>query len=48
MCLLAWSGTGIHEMVTSDGGYVNVPDNAYIDVCITSVELVLEKAEQTG
>jgi acetyl-CoA carboxylase/biotin carboxylase 1 len=43
---VAWSGTGIHGTVTSDGRYVTVPDNAYMDVCITSVESGLEKAEQ--
>jgi acetyl-CoA carboxylase/biotin carboxylase 1 len=49
MCL-PWrgSGTGIHETVTSDGGYVTVPDNAYMHACIVNMESELEKAKQIG
>jgi len=45
---MAWSGTGITDTVLSDAGYVTVPDKAYMDACVTSVEDGLKKAEQIG
>jgi acetyl-CoA carboxylase/biotin carboxylase 1 len=49
MCL-PWcgGGTGIYETVSSGGGYVTVPDSAYMDACITTVESGWEKAKQIG
>ncbi|KAF7370658.1 hypothetical protein MSAN_00698800 [Mycena sanguinolenta] len=45
---MAWSGSGISETAVSEAGYVVVPDKAYQDACVTSVEQGLEKAEQIG
>lgn len=45
---MPWSGTGITDTVLSEGGFVTVPDAAYQDACVTSVEAGLVKAEQIG
>ncbi|KAI0032669.1 acetyl CoA carboxylase [Vararia minispora EC-137] len=45
---MAWSGTGISDTELSLDGYVTVPDNAYKDACVTTVEEGLAKAEQIG
>lgn len=45
---MAWSGTGIQDTVLSEQGFVTVPDKAYRDACVTSVEEGLQKAEQIG
>lgn len=45
---MPWSGTGITDTVLSDAGYVTVPDKAYADACVTSVEEGLKKAAQIG
>ncbi|KAF7294479.1 hypothetical protein MKEN_01440400 [Mycena kentingensis (nom. inval.)] len=45
---MAWSGTGISDTAVSEHGYVVVPDNAYSDACVTSVEQGLKKAEEIG
>ncbi|PPQ90739.1 hypothetical protein CVT25_010128 [Psilocybe cyanescens] len=45
---MPWSGTGITDTVLSEAGYVTVPDKAYADACVTSVEEGLKKAEQIG
>ena len=45
---MAWSGTGIKDTTLSDAGFVTVPDQAYMDACVTTVEAGLEKAEQIG
>ncbi|EGO20512.1 hypothetical protein SERLADRAFT_452608 [Serpula lacrymans var. lacrymans S7.9] len=45
---MAWSGTGISDTVLSEQGFVTVPDKAYHDACVTSVEEGLKKAEQIG
>ncbi|KAG7093554.1 hypothetical protein E1B28_007224 [Marasmius oreades] len=45
---MPWSGTGISDTVLSESGYVTVPDKAYQDACVSSVEDGLKKAEQIG
>ncbi|KDQ18913.1 hypothetical protein BOTBODRAFT_28387 [Botryobasidium botryosum FD-172 SS1] len=45
---MAWSGTGISDTELSEQGYVTVPDNAYAEACINSVEEGLAKAEIIG
>ncbi|KAF8159642.1 cytosolic acc1, acetyl-CoA carboxylase [Crassisporium funariophilum] len=45
---MPWSGSGITDTVLSEAGYVTVPDKAYADACVTSVEEGLKKAEQIG
>ncbi|KJA28198.1 hypothetical protein HYPSUDRAFT_129635 [Hypholoma sublateritium FD-334 SS-4] len=45
---MPWSGSGITDTVLSEQGYVTVPDKAYADACVTSVEEGLKKAEQIG
>jgi acetyl-CoA carboxylase/biotin carboxylase 1 len=45
---MAWSGTGIVDTALSDRGYVIVPDKAYQDACVNSVEQGLEKAVKIG
>jgi acetyl-CoA carboxylase/biotin carboxylase 1 len=45
---MAWSGTGIQDTVLSEQGFVTVPDKAYKDACVTSVEEGLQRAEQIG
>lgn len=45
---MPWSGTGISDTALSDAGYVVVPDKAYQDACVTSVEQGLQKAEEIG
>lgn len=45
---MAWSGTGISETTLSDSGFVTVPEKAYMDACVTSVEDGLTKADQIG
>lgn len=45
---MAWSGTGISDTVMSEQGFVTVPDKAYKNACITSVEEGLAKAETIG
>jgi acetyl-CoA carboxylase / biotin carboxylase 1 len=45
---MPWSGSGITETVLSEAGYVTVPDKAYAEACVTSVEEGLSKAEQIG
>ena len=45
---MPWSGSGITDTILSEAGYVIVPDRAYADACIASVEEGLKKAEQIG
>ncbi|KAF9244091.1 acetyl-CoA carboxylase [Melanogaster broomeanus] len=45
---MAWSGSGISQTELSEQGFVTVPDSAYKDACVTSVEEGLVKAEQIG
>ncbi|KAJ7890599.1 acetyl-CoA carboxylase [Mycena olivaceomarginata] len=45
---MAWSGTGITDTAFSEAGYVVVPDKAYQDACVTSVEQGLKSAEEIG
>ena len=45
---MAWSGTGINDTVLSEHGFVTVPERAYADACVTSVEAGLQKAESIG
>ncbi|KAG1786029.1 acetyl-CoA carboxylase [Suillus plorans] len=45
---MAWSGTGISDTIMSERGFVTVPDKAYKNACITSVEEGLAKAETIG
>ena len=45
---MPWSGTGITDTILSEAGYVTVPDKAYADACVTSVEEGLAKAEHIG
>lgn len=45
---MPWSGTGISKTVLSEAGYVTVPEDAYADACVTTVEEGLERAEQIG
>ncbi|KAG6857440.1 Acetyl-CoA carboxylase [Tephrocybe sp. NHM501043] len=45
---MAWSGSGITETALSDSGYVIVPDKAYADACVTSVEDGLKHATKIG
>ncbi|EJD34911.1 hypothetical protein AURDEDRAFT_117527 [Auricularia subglabra TFB-10046 SS5] len=45
---MAWSGTGITDTELSPQGWVTVPDKAYKDACVTTVEEGLEKADQIG
>ncbi|KAA1468959.1 acetyl CoA carboxylase [Dentipellis sp. KUC8613] len=45
---MAWSGTGISDTTLSEAGFVTVPDKAYQDACVTTVEEGLAKAEQIG
>ena len=45
---MAWSGTGISDTTLSAEGFVTVPDKAYMDACVSSVEDGLAKAEVIG
>ena len=45
---MPWSGTGISDTALSEGGYVIVPDKAYMDACVTSVESGLAASEKIG
>ena len=45
---MPWSGTGITDTVLSESGYVTVPDKAYADACVSSVEEGMERAEEIG
>ncbi|TFK39984.1 acetyl CoA carboxylase [Crucibulum laeve] len=45
---MPWSGSGITDTVLSEAGYVTVPEKAYADACVTSVEDGLKRAEQIG
>ncbi|KZP16603.1 acetyl CoA carboxylase [Athelia psychrophila] len=45
---MPWSGTGITDTTLSESGYVTVPDKAYHEACVTSVEDGLVKAEKIG
>ncbi|KAH8832774.1 acetyl CoA carboxylase [Flagelloscypha sp. PMI_526] len=45
---MGWSGTGITDTELSEAGYVTVPEKAYRDACVTTVEEGLIKAEQVG
>ena len=45
---MPWSGSGISDTILSDGGYVMVPDKAYQDACVASLEEGLRVAEQIG
>jgi acetyl-CoA carboxylase / biotin carboxylase 1 len=45
---MPWSGTGISDTELSEGGFVVVPDAAYQEACVTSVEQGLEKAIAIG
>ena len=45
---MAWSGTGISDTCLSEQGFVTVPDEAYKNACVFTVEEGLAKAEQIG
>ena len=45
---MAWSGTGISETCLSEQGFVTVPEQAYKDACVFSIEEGLHKAETIG
>jgi acetyl-CoA carboxylase/biotin carboxylase 1 len=45
---MPWSGSGLTETALSDRGYVTVPDGAYQDACVRSVEEGLAKSEEIG
>lgn len=45
---MAWSGTGISDTCLSEQGFVTVPDDAYKNACVFSVEEGLVKAEAIG
>jgi acetyl-CoA carboxylase / biotin carboxylase 1 len=45
---MPWSGTGIKDTVLSESGFVTVPEKAYADACVTTVEQGLAKAEEIG
>ncbi|KAH6915859.1 acetyl CoA carboxylase [Coprinopsis sp. MPI-PUGE-AT-0042] len=46
---MAWSGTGITDTIISEkNGFVIVPDKAYQDACVTTVEEGLKRSEQIG
>ncbi|KAI5120256.1 hypothetical protein M0805_004592 [Coniferiporia weirii] len=45
---MAWSGDGISDTCLSEQGFVTVPDKAYKDACVFSVEQGLAKAETIG
>lgn len=45
---MAWSGTGISDTCLSEQGFVTVPDDAYKNACVFSVEEGLMKAEAIG
>lgn len=45
---MAWSGTGISDTCLSEQGFVTVPDKAYKDACVFSIEEGLAKAEVIG
>jgi len=45
---MPWSGTGINDTALSEDGLVIVPDAAYQNACVTSVEQGLERAAKIG
>ncbi|KIY53020.1 hypothetical protein FISHEDRAFT_55652 [Fistulina hepatica ATCC 64428] len=45
---MPWSGSGISDTIISENGYVIVPDKAYQDACVTSVEDGMRRAEEIG
>ncbi|KAH8116533.1 acetyl CoA carboxylase [Phellopilus nigrolimitatus] len=45
---MPWSGSGISETCLSEQGFVTVPDSAYKDACVFSVEEGLTRAESIG
>ncbi|GBE86281.1 Acetyl-CoA carboxylase [Sparassis crispa] len=45
---MAWSGSGITKTTLSEQGFVTVPDDAYQQACVTTVEDGKAKAEQIG
>lgn len=45
---MAWSGTGITATRLSQEGYVEVPEDAYLEACVTSAQQGLEKAKDIG
>ncbi|PFH51931.1 hypothetical protein AMATHDRAFT_141248 [Amanita thiersii Skay4041] len=45
---MPWSGTGIKDTVLSDAGFVTVPEKAYADACVKSVEEGMQRAEEIG
>lgn len=45
---MPWSGTGITDTELSSQGFVTVPESAYANACVTSVEQGLERAETIG
>ena len=45
---MPWSGSGISDTALSESGFVVVPEKAYMNACVKSVEDGLQKAEQIG
>ncbi|KAF4593047.1 acetyl-coenzyme-A carboxylase [Pleurotus pulmonarius] len=45
---MPWSGTGISDTILSPQGFVTVPEKAYMDACVTTVEEGLIKADTIG
>lgn len=45
---MPWSGTGIKDTVLSDAGFVTVPEKAYADACVKSIQEGLRRAEEIG
>jgi acetyl-CoA carboxylase/biotin carboxylase 1 len=45
---MPWSGSGITETALSEGGYVIVPEAAYKNACIRSIEEGLQKTTEIG
>ncbi|TIA89702.1 hypothetical protein E3P79_02793 [Wallemia ichthyophaga] len=45
---MAWSGTGISDTTLSPQNFVTVPDEAYKNATVTTVEQGLEKAQSIG
>lgn len=45
---MAWSGTGVSDTMIGQGGFVEVPEEAYNRACVTSWEQGLERAQFIG
>ncbi|KAK9708765.1 acetyl-coenzyme-A carboxylase [Basidiobolus ranarum] len=45
---LGWSGNGLSETMTTEQGFLSVPDEEYQKACVTSAEQGLEMAREIG